>query len=237
MAETGWTHRKEVKFITLSHFSCVQLFVIHGLQPARLLCPWDFPGKNTGVGSHFLLQGIFLTQGSNPGLLHCRQMIYWLSYEGSPFWHYPVIKHAVSKSGLHLTRKVELFSNRTFAMTSIAKAFKSAWHRVGAQKVSIDWELMQGKKGQWLKEENKWVTTEMLSPVPTGHKRWNVSRTHGKHAGDSAVSRGVNSEWQVLCFLYQWQKMTWPYQLSKSAQVSEYETSFTLDSAGHPHPL
>ena len=37
----------------------------HGLQPTRLLCPWDFPGKNTGVGCHFLLQGNFLTQGLN----------------------------------------------------------------------------------------------------------------------------------------------------------------------------
>ena len=37
---------------------------------ARLLCSWDFPGRNTGVGCHFLLQGIFLTQGSNPYLLH-----------------------------------------------------------------------------------------------------------------------------------------------------------------------
>ena len=37
----------------------------HGLEPARLLCPWNFPGKNTGVGCHFLLQGIFPTQGSN----------------------------------------------------------------------------------------------------------------------------------------------------------------------------
>ena len=36
----------------------------HGLQPARLLCPWDFPGENTGMGCHFLLQGIFLTQKS-----------------------------------------------------------------------------------------------------------------------------------------------------------------------------
>ena len=46
----------------------------HGLQPTRLLCPWNFPGTSTGVGCHFLLQGIFLTQGSNPGpLLHCRQ--------------------------------------------------------------------------------------------------------------------------------------------------------------------
>ena len=52
----------------------------HGLQPTRLLCPWDFPGKDTGVGCHFLLQGIFPTQGSNPGILHCRQIHYWLSY-------------------------------------------------------------------------------------------------------------------------------------------------------------
>ena len=51
---------------------------------ARLLCPWDFPDKNTGVSFHFLLQGIFLTQESNPGLLHCRHILYWLSYKGSP---------------------------------------------------------------------------------------------------------------------------------------------------------
>ena len=48
------------------------------------LCPWDSPGKNAGVGCHFLLQGIFPTQGSNPGLLHCRQTLYPLSHQGSP---------------------------------------------------------------------------------------------------------------------------------------------------------
>ena len=48
----------------------------HGLQPTTLLRPWDFPGKNTGVGCHFLLQGIFPTQGLNPGLPHCRQTLY-----------------------------------------------------------------------------------------------------------------------------------------------------------------
>ena len=42
----------------------------HGPQPPRLLCPWDSPGKNTGVGCHFLLWGIFPTQRSNPRLLH-----------------------------------------------------------------------------------------------------------------------------------------------------------------------
>ena len=44
-------------------------------------CPWDSPGKNTGVGCHALLQGIFLTQGSNPGLLHCRWILYCLSHQ------------------------------------------------------------------------------------------------------------------------------------------------------------
>ena len=58
----------------------------HGLQPTRLLCPWDSPGKNTGVGCHALLQGIFLTQGSNPGLPDCRQILYYLSHQGSPYW-------------------------------------------------------------------------------------------------------------------------------------------------------
>ena len=56
----------------------------HGLDPTRLLCPWDSPGKNTGVGSHFLLQGIFLSQGLNPGLPSCRQILYCLSHQGSP---------------------------------------------------------------------------------------------------------------------------------------------------------
>ena len=56
----------------------------HGLQPTKLLCPWDFPGKNTGVGCYFLLKGIFLSQGSNLGFLHYMQFLYWLSYQGSP---------------------------------------------------------------------------------------------------------------------------------------------------------
>ena len=46
---------------------------------SSLLCPWDFPGKNTVVGCHFLLQEIFPTQGSNLGLPHCRQILYHLS--------------------------------------------------------------------------------------------------------------------------------------------------------------
>ena len=56
----------------------------HALEAFRLLCPWDSPGKNTGVGCHSYLQGIFPTQQSNPGLLQCRQNLYLLSHQGNP---------------------------------------------------------------------------------------------------------------------------------------------------------
>ena len=59
--------------------SCPTLCDPHGLYR-----PWNSPGQNTGVGSHSLLQGIFPTQGSNPGLPHCRQILYQLSHKGSP---------------------------------------------------------------------------------------------------------------------------------------------------------
>ena len=54
------------------------------LRPHGLYSPWNSPGQNTGVGSLSLLQGIFSTQGSNPGLPHCRWIPYQLSHKGSP---------------------------------------------------------------------------------------------------------------------------------------------------------
>ena len=53
------------------------------LQPHGLCSPWSFPGQNTGVGLHSLLQGIFPTQRSNTGLLHCRRILCQLSHQGS----------------------------------------------------------------------------------------------------------------------------------------------------------
>ena len=57
----------------------------HKLQPARFLCPWDSPGRNTGEDCCSLLQGIFPTQGLNLGLLYCRWILYHLSHLGSPW--------------------------------------------------------------------------------------------------------------------------------------------------------
>ena len=55
----------------------------HGLQSTRLLWPWDFPGKNTGMGCHFLLQQIFPTQGSNSHLLYWQVDSLALSHQGT----------------------------------------------------------------------------------------------------------------------------------------------------------
>ena len=66
---------------SLSH---VQLFATPELQHARFLCPWGFPGKNTGLGCYFLLQGIFLDQGLNLYLLHWQADSLPLSHRESP---------------------------------------------------------------------------------------------------------------------------------------------------------
>ena len=72
-----------------------RLFATPWTVATRFLCPWDFPGKNTGVGCHFLLQGIFLTQGLNLGLLY---LLHWqvdslqLRDMGSPFQFSSVVQ-------------------------------------------------------------------------------------------------------------------------------------------------
>ena len=66
----------------------ILIIPILGTGKDRGMCwhhsPWNSPGQNTGVGSLFLLQGIFPTQGSNPGLLHCLEILYELSHQWSP---------------------------------------------------------------------------------------------------------------------------------------------------------
>ena len=76
----------------VSCFSHIQFFATPWtIQPARLRCPWESPGKNTGLGCHFLLQGIFLTQGSNPSsYVSCigRWVLYHQHHLGSHVSHF-----------------------------------------------------------------------------------------------------------------------------------------------------
>ena len=62
----------------------IPLVVSDSLRPHELYSPWNSLGQNTGVGTLSLLQGIFTTRGSNPGLPHCRRILYQLSHKGSP---------------------------------------------------------------------------------------------------------------------------------------------------------
>ena len=81
---------RELNPICCSEDLCAMCLVVSDslptrrLEPTWLLCPWDSPGKTTAVGCHALLEGIFPTQGSNPGLMNCRRILYCLSYQGRP---------------------------------------------------------------------------------------------------------------------------------------------------------
>ena len=88
------------KWVKWKSLSCAQLFSIPWTSP------WNSPGKNTGLGSLYLLQGIFLTQGSNPGLPHCRRILYQLSHQGSP-------TQGSNRPLLHLPLKVGFFTTST----------------------------------------------------------------------------------------------------------------------------
>ena len=79
-------HRKTLlKNITCQKVKSESCSVVSDfLRPHGLQSPWNSPGQNTGVGSLSLLQGILPTQGSNPGLPHCRQILYQLTYGGRP---------------------------------------------------------------------------------------------------------------------------------------------------------
>ena len=90
-------------------------------QPTRLTCPSDSPGKNTGVGCHFLLQRIFPTQGSNLGLPHCRQMLYHLSHQESP-------KDSRPDSALH--RGNQALCGRSFTHRCVSVGIKKDPDRV-----------------------------------------------------------------------------------------------------------
>ena len=82
----------------------------------KLLHPWDFPGKSTGVGCHCLLQGIFPTQGSNPGLPHCRQRLYRLSHQRIMVTF--IMKPSLTIPGCHSLCSIIVASSITTMMMS-----------------------------------------------------------------------------------------------------------------------
>ena len=108
----------QCKEMCVSHSAVSDSLRLHGLQPTRLLCPWNSPDKNTGMSGHSLLQEVFLTQELNPGLLHCRQTLYHLSHQGS------LLSEKNSIKFLNI-----LFSNYLFKDTSVGASLVAQQQR------------------------------------------------------------------------------------------------------------
>ena len=113
------------------------------------LCPWDSPGKNTGVGSHSVLQGIFLTQGSNSGLLHCSQILYHLSHQGSPISYIPIQNKKLKKrkENVKVMKHKEILRNCVSQIggnygDATSKCTVGSWHR------KRTWGENQGKSSE-----------------------------------------------------------------------------------------
>ena len=110
----------------------------HGLQPTRLFFPWDFPNKNTGVGVHFLLQGIIPTQGLNPCLLHWQADSLPLSHLKSSqkvtlvsVWSNSLLTYLKYKT-VHIFQYYFLSSKRTFLVpqyfrSNLQPTFCASW--------------------------------------------------------------------------------------------------------------
>ena len=101
----------------LSHSIVSDSLRPYGAKPVRLLCPWNSPGKNAGVGCHCLLQGIIPTQGLNPRplcLLHCRRILYLVSHRGRLIiWKY----YFITFCSLWLWRRISLSLSSHFELT------------------------------------------------------------------------------------------------------------------------
>ena len=100
---------------------------------------WDSPGKNSGVGSHFLLQGIFSTQGLRLGLLHCRQIFYHLNYQISPTFpslqffkekkeESPIYEHTHTHTQTHTHTYIYIFcSSHVYLIMSVMNINVEFW--------------------------------------------------------------------------------------------------------------
>ena len=150
----------------------------YSLQPHGLYSPWNSLGQNTGVGSLSLLQQIFPTQGSNPGLPHCRQILYQLSHKGSP--------RILEWVAYPFSRGSSWPRNRT-GVSCVAGRFSTSWATWEAHLGLFFWQgslceypkvINNGKQGNW----SHWC---FITTVLSGH----VEGIRGGKPGDVVLGR------------------------------------------------
>ena len=165
--------------------SCPTLCDIHGLQPARLFCPWNFPGKNTGVGFQALLQGTFLMQGSNMRVLDL---------------HWKVGSLPLAPPGKPMTLKTEISVSqhspvKTWDLKSYSAAFMTVPSLPGNQ-ISLgenDSQKHHSKKS-YIYRRRKWQPPTVLLPGESQGRRSLV--------GCHLWGRRVGHDWSDLTAAY-----------------------------------
>ena len=118
------------------------------LWPHGLYSPWNSPGQNTGVGNFSLFQGTFPTQGSNQGFLHCRQILYQLSYWESPYAEY-IIQNArldQAQAGIKIAGINNLrYSDNATLMAESEEKLKNLLMKVKEKSEKVDLKLSKNK--------------------------------------------------------------------------------------------
>ena len=119
----------------MKSLSCVWLFATPWTITYQAPLSMNFPGRNTGVGCHFLLQRIFPTQGSNPGLPHCRQTLYHLSYRALSPWTLRMFSsvqfNSVTQSSPTLCDPITVALQASLSITNSRSSPKFLFHQVG----------------------------------------------------------------------------------------------------------
>ena len=148
----------------------VKVKITDFLRPHELYSPWNSPGQNTGVGSHCLLQGIFPTQGLNPGLPHCRQILYQLGHQGSPrILEWVAYPFSSRSSRPRNQTGVSCIAGGFFTVWATREA-RLRWGNVGKKKKIVPFLHLEGPRPlsppqwPWTPYQPTWELTLSLSP-------------------------------------------------------------------------
>ena len=185
-----------------------------------LLCPWNSPGKNTRVGSHFLLQEVFLTQGLNSGLPHCRQILYCLSHQESPFI-YPMLDLKYVQPFFNVPpikiRSLILLPLRVSWLrdSRLKKRIRQKWQYI-IFKTTLPKALQLPRSLTWITQGNYHVLGKCKQLYKEVHCDWGFLSTASKEV----QSPNNRHEWAI------------PNKLSKDSSPSEILTTVFQ----HPEP-
>ena len=153
----GSTYNISTRLQTPSSFHCIRTpHLLDSLQPHGLYSPWNSPDQNTGVGSLSLLQGIFPTPGSNPGLPHGRQILYQLTCQGSP--------RTLEQVAYPFSRGSSGPRNQTGSPALQADSLRTELSHLTA--ASLEAQLVKNLPAMWRPGFNPWV-----GKVPWRRKR------------------------------------------------------------------